>query len=229
MDEWRLFILIVAAIVYSCLTFLTKFFAFWAKVLTLVELRHKSKEFGFVIPRLSSHAIIMFFATIFLGGVIAWATNYDTMVVFSCCMIVYAFILLWFSQQRQKMEHNLIKTYSVNLDKSRDQDLGFIDFLMLETISKKRTELSWYAEFFLDYLIDKREFIKKYIAPLPKDNVIHKLFSFIVDESLYKVARNFSIHDLMDDELENILQIGVKLNTIKELKKMMKSKIKQLK
>ena len=126
---------------------------------------------------------------------------------------------------RRKQEHKLIKEYSENLDKPGMGGTWFIDFLMWTVISPARSSLTRRAEFLLDFLIDKRTFIRTHIDSLPKIGISGKLLPNIANESLYIRLRNDSIREMIIESRLSRLKAIFKPNTIGDLRKRMISLI----
>ena len=242
MSEWKLLAMLAVAILYPILLFIVKFWHFAARFLDILYLFLKAKgkfkihEYKsnsgsksiIEVPRVLAQKIVMLLLAVLLCGIIYWATDFRVIEIILFGTAIYAITLVSISRRRRKLEYGLIEEYSQRLNRKTFWSLGFIDFLMIKTISKKRFELNVCAEILLDYLLDKRNFIKAHVARIPKRKVSHKLFSFVVNESLYILIRNDSIHELLSETWEKV-QFSNNPNTISELRKLMTSKANRLK
>jgi hypothetical protein len=213
MGEWKLLVLLAVAILYPLLLFIAKFWHFAARFLDILYFFLKAKgkfkiqEFKskigsksiIEVPRALAQKSIMLLLTVLLCGIIYWATDFTALDIMLFGTAIYAIALVNISRRRRKSEYKLLEEYSLRLHRKTFWSLGFIDFLMIETISKKRFEINVYAEILLDYLLDKRNFIKAYIGRIPKQKFSHKIFSFVVNESIYIRIRNDSIRELLNE------------------------------
>jgi hypothetical protein len=246
MSEWKLLALLAVAILYPILLFIAKFWHFAARFLDILYLFLKAKgnfktqeyksKIGsksiIEVPRVLAQKIIMLLLTVLFCGIIYWATDFRAIEIILFGTAIYAIALVNISRRRRKLEYKLIEEYSLRLNRKTFRGLGFIDFLMIETIPKKRFEINVYAEILLDYLLDKRNFIKAHIARIPKRKISHKIFSFVVNESIYIRIRNDSIRELLNETGQSLwekVQFSNKPTTIVELKKLMLSKANRLK
>jgi hypothetical protein len=246
MSEWKLLALLAVAILYPLLLFIAKFWHFAARFLDILyfflkakgkfKLQESKSKIGsksiIEVPRALAQKIIMFLLTVLFCGIIYWATDFSVLEIMLFGTAIYAITLVNISRRRRKLEYGLIEEYSQRLNRKTFWSLGFIDFLMIKTISKKRFEINLYAEILLDYLLDKRNFIKAHVARIPKRKISHKLFSFVINESIYIQIRNDSIRELLNETGQSLwekVQFSNKSTTIAELRKLMLSKANRLK
>lgn len=145
----------------------------------------------------------MIFATFFsvlISSIVAFfIVEPQKSVIILGCIVIYGIILISISRRIRKREYNLIKKYSNFLDgyEGKFHEAGFVDFLMTMVRDGDEVDLVLQANILLDYLIDKRRFIKTQIAPFRGRKILAKLIFVVANESLYKLIRKKSIDSLI--------------------------------